>query len=153
MALRFTVTIVSLAALCLAAATTAQEKAAKPDEQAKMLAADALKALHEKDVDGLMKIVAVPFLMPDKDQLQTVTKTEELKKQLTSIAERKKEESFPNSLKDRKVSFEVKTYERFLGPAGQQSLTPAHPYVSGGGMMSTSAMQGHFAFSTLREGL
>jgi hypothetical protein len=115
MSLRFAVMIVALAALCHAAAATAQQKAAaKRDEQAKVLADEVVKTLVEEDVDSLMKKVAVPYLVRIKNKFQTVSKIKELKKQLTAIVEKMKKDESLGQLKAFKVSFEVETYERFL---------------------------------------
>jgi hypothetical protein len=114
------------AVLLLAFAASPAVAADKDEDKAKEAALALLKAVKAKDLDAVMKVVDVPFILEDT---KVVAKTDELKAALKPLLEDLKPEKLPDAagavldlpairkkLKDReKVLAEV---EKVLGKTG-----------------------------------
>lgn len=94
-----------LAALLVALAAplaSAQDKGKDKDEdKAREVAAAYAKALKAKDLDAVMKVVDVPFVMIDREKPRTLEKADELKADLKAKLDAVKDTgSFPTEVSE-----------------------------------------------------
>jgi hypothetical protein len=114
---RWLVVFVFVGALGLASNTSAQNKAEEQDKKLSEQFATAFAM--KKDLDGTMKLTAVPFLWGfggEGDQLKVVTKLDDLKKEFKTLLDNPKFKAATGTLKFDKSH----TYEEMLAKSGDK---------------------------------